>query len=69
MENLVNKRVRVNNMPSDSFYKKVEGVVQSVENGRVTIKATNVMSKWANEFKKHPSSCAISAKIENVTII
>lgn len=61
----IGQNIIANKMASDSFYKKVIGTVTSVRNGFVQIDATIVMSKWENEFKKHPTSCATSAKIED----
>lgn len=53
-------------MASDSFYKQVRGVVTGVRNGFVQIQATKVISKWSNEWDDHPTSCATSARLENV---
>jgi len=62
-------KVRAEVMPRDSFYQKVEGVVHAVRNGWLTIRATRVMSKWANEFADHPTSCMTSAKVEHCVFL
>lgn len=56
-------------MAADSFYKKVEGVISNIKNGWVHIQATRVISKWSKEWEDHPTSCATSAKIENVVVV
>lgn len=63
------QKVKATKMESDSFYKQVIGTVQTVKNGFVEIKATEVMDKWSNKFKKHPTSCVTATRIENVQAI
>lgn len=43
----------------DSFYKKVRGIVTGHRNGRVQMKADEVISKWGKTWEKHPTSCAM----------
>lgn len=61
----IGQRVEITEMPNGSFYKKVKGVVTSVKNGFVNVEADEVISKWGNEYKMHPSRCSTSGRIEN----
>jgi len=65
----IGQRIRAEKMADDSFYKKAEGIITEIKNGFVCFRADLVMSKWSNEWKKHPSYCSTSAKIENVTVL
>jgi hypothetical protein len=53
---------------SDSFYKMVRGTVKRSKSGWVDIDATQVIDRWSKVWYDHPTSCAISAKIENVSL-
>jgi len=65
----VGQRVEAVKMASDSFYKKVIGTVTKIENGFVSIDADIVMSKWDDEYQKHPTFCSTAARIENVVAL
>jgi hypothetical protein len=65
----IGQEVIATKMASDSFYKQVRGTVTGIRNGFVEIKATKVISKWDDSWEDHPSSCATSAKIENVASV
>ncbi|GAB6121018.1 hypothetical protein [Dysgonomonas termitidis] len=65
----IGERVEIVAMPEGSFYKKVKGIVTEIKNGFVTVQADEVMSKWGNEYKKHPSTCSTAGRIENVIIL
>lgn len=56
-------------MPEDSFYTKVKGAFKGLKNGRVDIEATEVISKWSDQWKDHPTSCRTSGKAENTAIL
>lgn len=49
--------VEITEMPADSFYRKVKGIVTEIRNGFVRLEADEVMSKWDHKYKKHPSTC------------
>jgi hypothetical protein len=51
---------------ADSFYKRVRGVVTAHRNGRVQIKATEVISKWDTEWSKHPTSCSMGVSLREI---
>lgn len=65
----VGAKVKAIRMSQDSFYKQVIGTVKYVRNGFVGIDATLVMSRWDNKFEPHPTSCATSAKIQDVVLL
>jgi hypothetical protein len=52
--------------PADSFYKRVRGVVTAHRNGRVQIKATEVISKWDTEWSKHPTSYSMGVSLREI---
>ena len=62
----IGSRVKAVKMAEDSFYRQVIGTVTGIRNGFVQIDATEVMTKWDRHFEQHPTSCATSARIENV---
>ena len=65
----VGTKVKATRMGQDSFYKQVIGTVKYVRNGFVGIDATLVMSRWSKTFEPHPTSCATSARIEDVVVV
>jgi hypothetical protein len=65
----VGNKVLAINMPISSFYKQVVGNVTEVNGEWISINATLVMSKWDDEFEEHPTSCTVSVKRSNVSII
>ena len=56
-------------METTSFYQKVKGTVTNIENGFVYLEADEVMSKWDDKYKKHPSICSTAGRIENTIIL
>ena len=65
----IGDRVIANKMPAGSIYTRVIGRVTGFKNGFVEIKATIVLDKWSTDFTKHPSSCALAARIEEVSVL
>ncbi len=65
----IGQEVIATQMASDSFYRQVRGIVTAIRNGFVHINATRVISKWSKTWEQHPTSCATSAKIENVIAV
>jgi hypothetical protein len=53
-------------MSEDSFYKQVRGTVTAIRNGRASIDASRVIDRWSTDWATHPTSCATSAKLENI---
>jgi hypothetical protein len=53
-------------MSGDSFYKHVRGTVTAIRNGWASIDATQVIDKWSTDWAAHPTSCATSAKLDNI---
>ena len=67
MKNLqIGQRVHAVKMAPDSFYLQVRGTLTGIRNGFAQIEATEVMDRGSKKWKEHPTSCATSAKVENV---
>lgn len=65
----IGDRIRAIRMADDSFYLQAEGIVTDIKNGFVQFQADYVKDRYSKEWKKHPTSCATSARIENVVKI
>lgn len=64
------KRVRINKMASDSFYKKVEGIVTDIRHGFVHVLADRVIDRWSSDWEDHPGSgCGTSGLIIHTEVI
>ena len=49
-------------LSDSSFYSKVRAKITGFRNGFYQIEAFEVISKWSNEWEKHPSSCSMNVK-------
>ena len=64
----VNQYIEAKITAEDSYYSKVKGSIEEIEynKGRVLIQAKKVVSKFSNEWREHPTSCAIYVRIDNI---
>lgn len=62
-------RILAKKMADDSFYLQAEGIVTEIRNGFVKFQADYVKDRYSKEWKKHPSSCATSTRVENAAKI
>lgn len=69
MEVRVGQIIEANVTANTSFYKKVIGKVIGTRNGIIQIEATRVISKWSDEWKDHPTSCAMGVLPENILTV
>ena len=65
----IGDKIRANKMSEDSFYLQAEGIVTAIKNGIVNFDADYVKDRYSKVWKKHPTSCATAARIENVSKI
>lgn len=66
---MIGKRVQCYEMPLDSFFSAVDGIVTEMRNGWATVRTDRVMSKWDVTWQDHPSTCLTSCKIDNLEVV
>ncbi len=63
----VKQVVIVNQMPVDSHYLKVEGVVAGVKNGFIQIDTSRVMDRWSKLWSNH--KCSTASRVEWAEVV
>ena len=53
-------------MPQDSHYRFIAGSIKDIRSGWATVDATVVQDKWSDAPYQHPTSCAVSVKLEHL---